>query len=221
MFDTLLSYVAPHPCYSCGKIGSVLCDNCKYNISQEYFRGCFVCGTETFLADRCLHCTTPYSRSWCIGTRLGVLRQIIDGYKFYNNYAAHRVLASLLSERIGQLPKGTIIVPIPTVASHIRVRGYDHTLLVARQLAKQQRLSLETSLYRRTSTKQRGESRKIRQAQAKAAFAVKGRLMSDKTYLLIDDVVTTGATLEYGAKALKAAGAGDVWVAALAYHPLD
>ncbi|HTJ73214.1 MAG TPA: phosphoribosyltransferase family protein [Verrucomicrobiae bacterium] len=127
----------------------------------------------------------------------------------------------MLSERIGLLPREIIIVPTPTVASHTRVRGYDHTLLLAKYLARAQGLSVKTVLYRQTTTKQRGENRRTRQAQAKAAFAVKGRLMPDKTYVLIDDVVTTGATLEYGARALKDAGAGDVWVAALAYHPLD
>ncbi|HTJ73654.1 MAG TPA: hypothetical protein VL481_03625 [Verrucomicrobiae bacterium] len=127
----------------------------------------------------------------------------------------------LLAERIGQLPKDVVIVPLPTVASHVRVRGYDHTLLIAKGVAKAQRLRLEKALYRRTSTTQRGEGRKTRQRQAKEAFGVKGTLNSAATYLLIDDVVTTGATLQCGAKALKDAGAGEVWVAALAYHPLD
>jgi ComF family protein len=221
MFDALLSHVAPHPCYSCGKIGSILCDNCKYDISQEYFEGCFICGNEASLTRQCSRCSTPYSRSWCIGTRSGALRQIIDSYKFYNNYDAHRTLASLLSERIGYLAGDVVIVPLPTVPSHIRVRGYDHTLLLAKRLAKLQNLRLQKSLYRQTSTTQRGEDRNTRQAQAKAAFSVKGRLDSNTTYLLIDDVVTTGATLKYGARALKKAGAGDVWVAALAYQPLD
>lgn len=221
MFDTLLSYVAPHLCYSCGKIGAVLCDNCKYDISEEYFQGCFICGDETFLADRCQLCSTSYSRSWCIGTRSGALRQIIDSYKFNNNYAAHKVLAPLLAECIGQLPKDVVIVPLPTIASHIRVRGYDHTLLIAKAVAKAQRVQLEQALYRRTSTTQRGEDRKTRRQQAKEAFGVKGTLDPAKTYLLIDDVVTTGATVQCGAQALKDAGAGDVWVAALAYHPLD
>jgi predicted amidophosphoribosyltransferase len=146
MFDALLSHVAPHPCYSCGKIGSILCDNCKYDISQGYFEGCFICGNEASLTRQCSRCSTPYSRSWCIGTRSGALRQIIDSYKFYNNYDAHRTLASLLSERIGYLAGDVVIVPLPTVPSHIRVRGYDHTLLLAKRLAKLQNLRLQKKL---------------------------------------------------------------------------
>jgi ComF family protein len=156
-----------------------------------------------------------------VGERSGVLRRIIDCYKFYNAYAAHRDLASLLSDRIGVLPKECVIVPIPTVSSHTRQRGYDHVLLVAKRLAKLQSLKVETVLRRRTATKQLGKSRKDRFVQARQAFEVRGTLRGDVVYLLVDDVVTTGATLEYAARALKQAGATTVWAAAIARQPLD
>ncbi|MNH40046.1 DNA utilization protein GntX [compost metagenome] len=67
-------------------------------------------------------------------------------------------------------------------------------------------------------TKQRDANRAVRAAQAKRAF--KARSSTDShCYLLIDDVVTTGATIKYAAKALRDAGAKDVWVAAIARQP--
>jgi ComF family protein len=221
MFDSLLSAIAPHLCCSCGKTGAVLCDNCKYDISLEYFEGCLACGSPAAVRGVCKICITPYSRAWCVGERSGVLRDVIDGYKFYNNYAAHRDLASLLSGCIGVLPPECVIVPVPTVSSHIRQRGYDHTLLLAKRLAKLQDVAAKSLLRRKTSSTQRGQGRKKRLSQARKAFGAKGKLDQDMIYLLVDDVVTTGSTLFYAAQALRDAGAGDVWVAAIARQPLD
>jgi len=221
MLDGLISAIAPHLCCSCGEIGAVLCDNCKYDISLEYFGGCLACGAPAAPKGVCKTCITPYSRAWCVGERSGVLRALIDDYKFYNSYASHRELASLLAGCIGVLPSECIVVPVPTVSSHIRQRGYDHTWLVAKRLAKLQGVSAKSLLRRRTSTAQRGQGRKQRTLQAKEAFECRHALSPDTTYLLIDDVVTTGSTIHYAAKALKDAGAQSVWVAAIARQPLD
>ena len=221
MFDGLFSILAPHLCYSCGKTGAVLCENCKYDISSEYYVDCLVCGGPAGASGICSGCPTSYSRGWCVGERSGALRKTVDSYKFYNNYAAHRDLAALLSQRIGMLPKNCIIVPVPTVASHIRQRGYDHTRLLARRLAKLQGLPTKQLVYRQTATKQRGENRETRKRQATAAFGVRGKLDAKAVYLLVDDVITTGATLHFAGKALRDAGAGDVWVGVIARQPLD
>jgi predicted amidophosphoribosyltransferase len=61
----------------------------------------------------------------------------------------------------------------------------------------------------------------VRQIQASRAFGVRGALQEDAVYLLVDDVVTTGATFHHGTKALFEAGAGVVWAAAIARQPLD
>jgi predicted amidophosphoribosyltransferase len=76
-------------------------------------------------------------------------------------------------------------------------------------------------LERVTSTKQRQATKTQRIEQAKAAFAVKIAIDPDVPYLLIDDVVTTGATMQYAAQQLKDNGAREIWVAAIARQPLD
>ena len=221
MIDSLLSHIAPHYCSGCGKQGTLLCDNCKYNITSEIFAGCIVCGgINTRHGALCRACHEPYVRGWCVGERVDVLKSLIDGYKFQNMKAAYCVLGELLSVQLGQLPSSTIIVPVPTVPSHIRERGYDHTLLIARFIAKKYHLQLNHSLYRVTRTKQREASRRDRFKQASVAFSSKP-LPSSGPYLLIDDVITTGATLRYGAKALQDAGAEEIWAAVIARQPLD
>ena len=221
MIDTLLSQIAPHPCCSCGKIGALLCENCKYNIIDEVISDCIVCGGSAGERGICKDCRTPYQRAWCIGERSGALRELIDVYKFEYARAAHLSLSELLLDRVSQLPADTIVIPIPTVMAHIRERGYDHTLLIARAFAKKRRLSMRRVLRRATSTRQRGASRDDRITQAKAAFNVRQKLDPSVPYLIIDDIVTTGATVHYAAEALRLAGARDVWIAVIARQPLD
>lgn len=163
----------------------------------------------------------PYRRAWCVADRRDHLERLINGYKFANTRAAYRPLAELLHARLPELPENTVIVPVPTVSSHIRQRGYDHMLLIARHFARLRRRSVATGLQRTTSTKQRGAGRKQRIDHAKAAFVCRAPLDSSHIYLLIDDVITTGATVHYAARALRDAGATTVWVASISRQPLD
>lgn len=221
MLDTLISLVAPHLCSSCGAVGGNLCDYCKYDIENEYFAGCISCGKPANKTGICANCQLPYSHAWCVGERSGVLSELIDSFKFHNNYAAHKDLAGLLSDCIGVLPPGAVIVPIPTLASHRRARGYDHTLLLARELARRQKIPVSRLLRRAGTTTQRGCDKTTRRAQAAQAFELKGRVDTAKVYIVIDDVTTTGATLYYATRLLRDAGANMVWAAAIARQPLD
>lgn len=221
MLDSLISLIAPHLCFSCGALGSNLCDYCKYDIENEYFAGCISCGKLANKNGICANCDLPYSRAWCVGERAGVLSQLVDSFKFHNNYAAHKDLAALLSDCIGILPSNAVIVPLPTVASHVRARGYDHTLLLARALARRQKVSLSQSLRRANNTTQRGGDKTMRQIQAEQAFIVKGQIDGERPYIIVDDITTTGASLYHSASLLRRAGVKTVWVAVIARQPLD
>lgn len=222
MLDSLLSLIAPHYCSGCGERGTLLCDNCKYDIILEPYEACVSCQKLAApIKGICTECKVPYDRAWCVADRRDHLQRLVDGYKFTNAFAAYKPLADLLHERLPELPGDTVIVPVPTVASHIRQRGYDHMLLIARRFARLRHLSLETDLRRLTSTKQRDASRSQRIEQAKAAFACSKQLSANATYLLLDDVMTTGATMRYAAQALRDAGASTVWCATISRQPLD
>lgn len=215
MINRLLSYLAPHYCCGCGKIGAVVCEYCKYNIISEPYEACIACGRLAGRAGICQQCVLPYERAWCVGERTGVLRKVIDDYKFERLYDAHRVLGDMLLERIDQLPSDTVVVPVPTIRAHIRQRGYDHAALLAQHIARSRGLAYRPLVERVTTTKQRGAGKRERERQAKEAFVVHGKLDSAPAYLLVDDVVTTGATVYYASKALKRAGAKHVWVASV------
>lgn len=220
MLDKVLSFIAPHYCCGCGVTGSLLCDNCKKDIDNENLM-CIGCRQPTNNGSMCKSCRMPYERAWIVGEREGVLQRVIGLYKFSRAKSGYKILGDLLLTALPELPVGTIIVPIPTVSSHVRERGYDHMLLIAKYVAKKRKLKIEKLLYRRTNTKQRQSSAKQRIYQAKRAFGVYYELDDKTSYLLIDDVITTGATIKYASLALRNAGAKHVWVAIIARQTLD
>lgn len=220
MIDTLLASLAPHLCFGCGQIGTLICQSCKEDIITDVAGCCIVCDRQAgdYL---CSNHADVIEHGWYVASRTGPLEALIDAYKFENAKAAYLSLAEILKARLPDLPRETVIIPIPTISHHIRQRGYDHVQLIARELGRQLGLTVAPRLQRLTATKQRDASMRQRELQAKRAFAVKGELRPDAPYLLIDDVATTGATLRYAAQALRDAGAQQIWVAAIARQPLD
>lgn len=218
--DKLLSFMAPHYCCGCDKIGDLLCGNCKNYITNELKTVCIACHRPTASMWLCGDCKMPYQRAWVVGERDGTLQRLIGDYKFQRVKSAYKVLGDLLLESLPDFPINTIIVPIPTVSSHIRERGYDHMLLIAQYFAKKRNLDCQQLLKRVTNTKQRQSTTLQRQVQAQRAFIANGLINSNKNYLILDDVVTTGSTIKYASKVLRKAGAKNVWVAVIARQML-
>lgn len=220
MIDGLLAYLAPHHCYGCAKSGTLLCENCKYDIISEPFARCIKCDAPSGKTSNiCTQCRLPFEKAWCVGDRIDLLEEIVNGFKFNNKKAACEPLADLLHQMLPELPDNTVIISIPTVPSHIRQRGYDHMGLIARQLSKKRKLPVRVVLERVSNATQHGATKSQRLRQAKQAFMCRQALDDSQFYLLIDDVITTGATVSYAAKTLQAAGAKHVWVAAICRQP--
>lgn len=219
MINKLLQIVAPHHCYGCRQIGTLLCDNCKYDIADESFDACIVCLSPS-AAGICPGCRTSYDRAWFVGERTQVLEQLIDAFKFRRVRSASEPLADLLDARLPQLPQNTVVVPVPTLRQHVRQRGYDHCSLLARRLASLRGLRFDELVDRLGFDAQRGKNKKERLNQAKGSFICQRSLDPEAAYLLVDDIVTTNATVRYAAAALKDAGAKRVWVAVVARQPI-
>lgn len=153
--------------------------------------------------------------------REGVCERLINDYKFARTRAIDDVMATLFDERLPDIPTETVIVPIPTIAHHVRIRGYDHMDRIARLFAKRRNLQLGRHLARQTATVQHGASARVRRKQAEQAFICRDQLDDGVPYLLLDDVVTTGATVQAAADVLRAHGASEVWIATITRQPLD
>ena len=223
MLDTILNIIAPHYCCGCQQSGSLLCVSCIYNIIEEYTDTCINCG-KLSAHGVCSDCSkkVAYQKGWCVGARDEALKELIDRYKFHNAKAAYKPLASLLDQTLPLLPKETIVVPIPTIGRHIRMRGYDHAQLLAKAFAKKRHLWVKPVLRRQTNSVQRNAtSARDREKQAAQAFRCAQKLNKHTPYLVVDDVITTGATIRAAAKCLQKAGAQQIFIAAIARQPLD
>jgi ComF family protein len=137
----------------------------------------------------------------------GLAKNLVWQLKFQGAQAAAREIAEQLFRF---LPQGEdfVIVPVPTATSRIRRRGYDQATLIARYLARSSGLPYSATLRRRGQHHQLGSSRTQRITQLQGAYrSVRPERVAHKHVVLIDDVLTTGATLEAAAKVIKAAGA--------------
>jgi len=221
MIDELISFIAPHHCCGCGKIGGLLCYDCKYNIIDEPNSSCIVCNQPTNANCLCNTCKVPFDKAWVVGERNGILQRLVGLYKFERARSAYKDLGGLLIDVLPDLPSNCIVVPVPTAASHIRERGYDHMLLIAKYVAKMRGLKCCQVIYRQTNTKQRQKDARQRMEQAKRAFNIKSNIDTNVPYLLIDDVYTTGATIKCASHILRKAGVKQIFVAIIARQTLD
>ncbi len=117
-------------------------------------------------------------------------------------------IARLMNEYVPALPpEKTVMTYIPTATSRVRLRGYDQSQLIAREFARMRGMKLVCLLERHGQARQVGATKKQRLAQAAANYRIKRSVqIPEETVLLVDDILTTGATLEAAAKLLKQSG---------------
>jgi ComF family protein len=187
---------------------------------MEPFSDCVLCEKPS-ITGVCTDHKVAFNQAWIVGFRSGALQRLIGGFKFRNMKAASGDLAELLHRRLPPLPRHTILVPIPTTPAHIRERGYDHMLLIARALGRMRHLPVHQVLKRDNILIQHHANRQQRLQQASTAFRIEGVIDPRATYIVLDDVVTTGATIAQAALLLQNAGATTIWVAATSRQPLD
>lgn len=216
----LLALVAPHECLECGNEGAVLCAVCAPVVCPPAESCCYLCGAGTKRFAPCPNCTSisPLRQVWVATPYDGRAKDVLHLFKFERAQAAAQPIARLMTQRLPKLPRNLLIVPVPTATSRVRQRGYDHTLLLARALARQTGLHSCAALRRVGQRRQVGASRQQRLGQLTEAFYVREpRRVQNKRILLIDDVVTTGASLRVAAACLLQAGAKSVTGACFAY----
>ena len=210
MKNTIISNISelfcPHNCILCGKIGGILCECCKKYIACGY-KKCLMCGKD-LIENKCGWCELCGIKQYCVGRRKAALARLIEIYKYHSVRAVAAVLAGLADKVV---PDGSALVPLPTIRRHIRERGYDHIGLIARKM----RLPVEKVLVRNKNTVQVGASREERQIQAQEAYSVQ-KIDSERSYLLFDDVWTTGSSMMAAMQKLREAGAKKIGIAVIA-----
>lgn len=227
-FPGLLDLLAPHSCRGCGHIGSVLCGRCKNYILSIRKNLCPICKQEN-PTGVCVNCTNNPTLSslpptFIIGERTELLGDLIHAFKYQSIRALASPLAEMMSSSLPTITAKTYIVPLPTISRHIRARGLDHTLLVARRLAElHPNYKVANLLIRNNNAVQVGSDAITRIAQANSAYTINPRVKINPsaTYILLDDVWTTGASLRSATKKLQQAGAHQIILAILSLSRIN
>jgi len=204
----LLRQLAPYECLGCGAEGQLLCSGCATRLIPVPER-CYRCRTLSAHGKTCQSCRHTSSlfsiRSATIYR--GLAKELIWKLKFNSARDAAEEIAAQLLPLIPPI-KNAIIVPVPTATSRARQRGYDQAQLIAKALARRTGLPYTPALRRLGQHHQVGSTRDQRRAQLKDAYrCVHPSAIQNQHVILIDDVLTTGATLEAAGTAILANGA--------------
>lgn len=211
IIDALLAKIAPYECLGCNIEGRLLCHDCSQSLQQLPAR-CYRCQRLSKNYRVCTTCQKHSSLYSVIPCTIyaGIAKELVWRLKFSGAQSAAREIAQLMSGALSDL-RGVTIVPVPTASSRARRRAYDQAVLLARAIAHLSRSTYAPCLRRLGQAAQVGANREQRNKQLREAFRVTNANSIQGTHiLLIDDVLTTGATLEAAAKILKAAGASRV-----------
>lgn len=179
----IVEFLFPPQCGGCDAPGTGACDRCLPRDAVS----------TTRLRTLSVVALAPYA---------GSLRHAVLALK-----SGRRDVAFGFAERLGELVgEGETLVPVPTTAARRRERGFDGCDLMARSIAQRLAVTVYPHLAQISGDRQRGRSRDAR-LSARGRFAWRGAPLHGCRVTLVDDVVTTGATLEDCAAVLRRAGA--------------
>ncbi|AIF46228.1 ComF family protein [Dyella japonica] len=223
----LQRFVLPHRCLLCGAAGDDGLDLCR-DCARELPRNRLCCGRcalplpePAALCGQCQRRPPPWDAAWVPFRYAWPLDRLESRFKFSANLAAGRVLTTLWLRESMPDALPAWILPVPLHTGRLRERGYNQALELSRPLAKRLGCTLRLDgLVRLRATAAQTELGAVqRRRNVKGSFAAREGIAWPAHVALLDDVMTTGATLAECARVLKRAGVHRVDVWALARAP--
>lgn len=233
-FNDLSEVLFPPRCLGCDEIlqpfnRQIFCPACKDKIKFISGSLCLTCGTtfsdspaQSHLCGDCLENKKYFSYARAVFCYETFILNAIHQFKYKRNISIGETLASFMADFSFpdiDFADYSLIIPVPLHIKRLRERGFNQSLILANALEKKRRIPVNFSLLKRRqfTLTQAGSNRKERQQNIRGAFEVRDEKMAaGKNIILIDDVYTTGATINECAKTLVKAGAGKVAVLTLA-----
>jgi len=218
----LVALLVPPACCACraplAVAGEALCPACRRGLPWLRGERCPRCGLAAHRSGgrRCPAGRAAFSAAWAPVAYAGPARALVAAVKYHGATAAVDGMAAAIAAGAPPgLLEGGELVPVATHAARRRARGFDQAALLARALRRRTGLPVAAVLRRAgPAAAQAGATRRERVAAGRVAFGVRGRVPGRA--VLVDDVHTTGATLDAAARALRAAGAEEVVAVAYA-----
>ena len=234
-FRQAIRFVLPVECIACGRSLSTdpvpfFCAACWCTIHPFGQPACASCD-QPFVSQAATNCTPnhqcqncqerppDFQRAWTLFPYLPPLREAICSFKYRSKHTLARPLARLMIRALPREIDADVIIPVPLHPARLRAREFNQSLLLADQLGRHLILPVSpTHLVRIAATEpQTTLTRQARLRNLRKAFGVrKPQDLMEKRILLVDDVFTTGTTLNECAKSLRKAGSGPVFALTLA-----
>lgn len=221
--SSVLDLLFPSRCVGCGSPGSWLCPDCRQAIALILPPFCPRCGRP---ADRrepcslCRHSPPALDGIRSVAYHEGALREAIHRFKYRNGRGLAGPLGELLANYVVEhsLP-ADVLVPVPLHPARLADRGFNQAALLAGEMGQHLGVPVVAdSLLRVRHTRQQvGLNAEERRVNVADAFACRDDRLAGRRVLLIDDVYTTGATLDACGLALATAGTTSAWGLTLAH----
>lgn len=218
----VLGLLYPHTCPFCGKVtAEEICGICADKLRFITEPRCMKCGkpirsaTEEYCYD-CAHRKHEYVKGYGVWVHQKEVQASIYRFKYQNRRIYSEFYAKIMAEQYEPAIrrwKINLIIPIPLYRRRRRQRGYNQSELVAEKLGEMLDIPVDSrSLLRvRNTNPQKKMSARGRRTNLRHAFKVKGGFVPVTAVLLIDDIYTTGNTIDCAARELKKAGVQKVY----------
>ena len=228
LIELVVDSFFPRRCVGCGKVGGFLCPECLGKLPRLLSPLCPNCGRSQASGIVCADCRKRQTEIDGIRSLFRfdeVIRKAIHQLKYRNLKAISPCLAELLADYLRSNPlPGEVLVCVPLHPRRLRERGYNQSGLLAGELGKRIDLPVMEDCLVRVKQAQpqvRAVDVEERRRNVADAFVCRDEKVSGKQIILIDDVCTSGATLESCAVALKNKDATSVWGLTLAREIYD
>lgn len=207
-----LDILVPPTCAACGLPGGGLCSGCRGDLVAPPEPICARCGHPAPLEiASCPQCPPGLDRARQAVVYQGPAPALVAALKDRRRRSLALVLAGIIAARTEAAPPGAVLVPVPLSPRRRAERGFNQSLLIAREVGRLWDTRVVEALERvREGPPQRGAGASERTRQVAAAFRARPGVPVPRTVWLVDDVHTTGATLSACARALRRAGAREV-----------
>ncbi len=216
-FWNSVDWLFPPECIGCGKEGVQICADCWHGMERASLNSCIYCGVQLpkrGVCARCEHLPHAIDELRYVAAYQDVMRTAIHRLKYERDLGVALELANMLAQ-IVQATNWQIdlIMPVPLSEKRKAQRGYNQAALLAYPLSLRLHLPENTKgLVRVHETRsQVNLNFQERQENVQGAFSADPTIVKDKTILLVDDVFTTGATINAAASALREAGCTRVY----------